>query len=712
MPDQIQDNLAALQIGALNPQVRQPSQTIANIQHKSNHTLTHHASSYGDGASYEASERLSFPRLQNRTSNVPPSDDERESMLDNARIPVLRATDPEMQLSWAQDALNFVDVATELANRLVQSGLAKQQTSDVEHQLRLDSMNIINFLADQQHPRAEFLRGMWYEFGKFGIRPDKKEASACYKRAASKGYARAEYRSGMLYETAGQPMQALQHYVTGESQGDSASCYRMGMMALLGQFGQSQDFNRGIHLIRHAANTADENAPQGAFIYGMLLARDLPQIEVPHILLPLDLGSALHYIEKSAYLGFSKAQLKMGSAYELCSLGCDFNPALSLHYNVLAARQGEPEAELSISKWFLCGFDGVFQKNDYMAYTYAERAAQSGLVMAEFALGYYHEIGIFVPVSISKALEWYEKAAAKGNKDASMRLEGISMSSTLSRKDHERVAVSKIKSRYGSMRGVNTLHGSIASQIPQVPQEHLMTNSVNTPPRVGSVVPYPADGRSSSRTPYPSTNATATSEARQGIGAPDTKANARASTPAYFIRSSQLTPGTFSKHDTFARGNASTYMPHLETDVSDVLIGNMPQRQRIVSAERPVTTPVNATTIANTQPQTRNQAPVLDIGFVAPQDPRFADGYVKPQGQSDFAGRRLQKSGPVSDGGKTANVSVTLESKAGQSTKKAKQTPKGPQTFEQMGFTNAKQESDCVSATVLAYVGHTNNSRR
>lgn len=30
----------------------------------------------------------------------------------------------------------------------------------------------------------------------------------------------------------------------------------------------------------------------------------------------------------------------MGTAYELCQLGCDFNPALSLHYNALAARQG------------------------------------------------------------------------------------------------------------------------------------------------------------------------------------------------------------------------------------------------------------------------------------------------------------------------------------------------------------------------------------
>ena len=98
----------------------------------------------------------------------------------------------------------------------------------------------------------------------------------------------------------------------------------------------------------------------------------------------------------------------MGTAYELCQLGCEFNPALSLHYNSLASRQGknhytsdgrdyplianlgEPEAEMAISKWFLCGHEGVFEKNEELAFTYAQRAANSGLATAEFALGRFY----------------------------------------------------------------------------------------------------------------------------------------------------------------------------------------------------------------------------------------------------------------------------------------------------------------------------------
>ena len=41
---------------------------------------------------------------------------------------------------------------------------------------------------------------------------------------------------------------------------------RLGMMTLLGQHGQPLDFVRGVELIKKAAESADENAPQGAYV--------------------------------------------------------------------------------------------------------------------------------------------------------------------------------------------------------------------------------------------------------------------------------------------------------------------------------------------------------------------------------------------------------------------------------------------------------------
>lgn len=395
-----------------------------------------------------------FPKLRDAGNNVPLSDDEKEEVLERARPLVLQSTDPEQQLAWAQDALTWVEVSQQNSYRQQAEGQAPRSiTPRIEHSLRVDAINIVSFLAEQGHPKADFMKGMWLEFGKFGHGVDKKEAFLAYKRAASKGYARAEYRIGMQYESGNTPVKAKEHYNKGVAQKDSASNYRLGMMTLLGQHDTPQDYQRGVDLIRFAADTSDENAPQGAYVYGMLLARELPNISIPDQFLPYDLNDAKLFIEKAAYLGFAKAQLKMAQAYELCQLNCDFDPALSLHYNALASRQGEAEADMAVSKWFLCGFEGIFEKNEELAFTYAKRAAQTKMATAEFAMGYFYEIGMYVPIDLQESEVWYQKAASHGNKDALTRIDSIKKNNTLSKNDHEKVAISRIKSMYGSQRG-------------------------------------------------------------------------------------------------------------------------------------------------------------------------------------------------------------------------------------------------------------------
>jgi TPR repeat protein len=494
MPNQIADGIKNMDINS-NGRQGTMSPLTSQYPHPSSTNDTPHLSP--------------FPKLVNPPPNVPPSDDELELTLESARPVVLNSNDPEMQLAWAADALIYVGVCADNEERIAAAKphAARSATPRVEHQLKEDAMNIVTFLADQHHPKAEFLRGMWLEWGRFGQREDKKEAFRCYSRAADKQYARAEYRIGMLYESYNDPVKALRHYHRGVDAGDAASCYRLGMMTLRGQHGQQQDFARGIELIKKSAEAADENAAQGAYVYGMLLARQLPQIEVPDRFLDLDERKARMNIEKAAYLKFAKAQLKMGSAYELGSLGCEFNPALSVHYNALASKQGEAEADMSLSKWFLVGSEGLFPKNEELAYTYAERAAQSGLATAEFALGYFSEIGMYVPVDLDKALEWYQKASKHGNADAAGRIEGLSRKQVLSRKDHEQVAVSRIKSQHGSMRGVRPERFQQqprpsrlgqSTTIDEEPQTYSNGNAGGIqapPPRGSSITPYPEDDR-------------------------------------------------------------------------------------------------------------------------------------------------------------------------------------------------------------------------
>ena len=236
----------------------------------------------------------------------------------------------------------------------------------------------------------------------------------------------------------------------------------------------------------------------------MLFARELPQVSIPDHFLQHDIEAAHHFIERAAYLGFAKAQVKIGEAYELCQLTCDFNPTYALHYDQLAARQGEPEAEMAISKWFLSGYDGLFPKNESIAFTYAQRAAQAGLATAEFAMGYFYEVGINTPVNIQEARVWYRKAADHGNKDALGRIDGISRSKTLSRKDHERVALARIATARGSKSGnrPERFTNPTVTNMPQMPAGSFdSSNSSDAyPPQNQNLY------QSQSQVPYPSQN--------------------------------------------------------------------------------------------------------------------------------------------------------------------------------------------------------------
>ena len=673
-----------------------------------------------------------FPVLQHMPPNVPPTDDQREATLEAAREAVLASNDPETQLTWAQDALSYVEVAMQNEQRVSASQPPRSQTPRVEHMLKEDAMKIVTFLADQYHPKAEFLRGVWLEFGKFGYRVDKKEAYHCYMRALEKGYARAYYRIGMQFEQSNEPLKAISYYQQGVDAGDSAACYRLGMMALLGQHGQPQDFQRGLNLIFASSETADENAPQGAYVFGMLQARELAQVSIPERFLPLDVSSARINIEKAAYLGFAKAQVKMGAAYELCEMGCEFSPALSLHYNALAARQGEADAEMAISKWFLCGYEGIFEKNEEMAFKYAQRAAVSGLGTAMFALGYFYEVGIYVSMNLKEAREWYSKAAANGNKDATGRIESISRSKTISRKDHERIAVSKIRKQYGSA----SLSPNDAPPVPAMPQmppaidmpdpsrlslhpnNYNKTYASNRPP---AAAPYPVNGRD--RPILASQVSTFTNPEPRPTSAfginpnlrPNSAARVQGSRPDNYR---PYGPPGQPRPYSGAEGGGQAYASN-----DHVSSGPGPQGRR---SPRPGV-PHSSSAGALPTPGSGPPAPIkADIGFVAPPDARQRlhrpmppnSGTPQPHpprtSSNPLVGAAFNQQRPTESQQRPPSAannkplpSVASAKPSTPSAKPATPSPsarppgKGPQTFEEMGVPQGKKDGDCVSGYPL-----------
>lgn len=93
---------------------------------------------------------VELPRLERRSPNIPPSDEEKLAIVKAARSPVLSAADPEIQLNWAQDVFNYVDVSLEDKRRSAVDANKALQLTDVEQQLHMDARNIVLWLAGMQ----------------------------------------------------------------------------------------------------------------------------------------------------------------------------------------------------------------------------------------------------------------------------------------------------------------------------------------------------------------------------------------------------------------------------------------------------------------------------------------------------------------------------------------------------------------------------------
>lgn len=103
-------------------------------------------------------------------------------------------------------------------------------------------------------------------------------------------------------------------------------------------------------------------------------------------------------------------------------MGCPVDPRRSIGWYTRAAAKGHAEAEIALSGWYLTGAEGVLGQSDAEAYLWARRAAQQANPKAEYAVGYYTEVGIGVEADQVEAKKWYLRAAAQGNKSAIDRL--------------------------------------------------------------------------------------------------------------------------------------------------------------------------------------------------------------------------------------------------------------------------------------------------
>ncbi|KAH8923364.1 HCP-like protein [Atractiella rhizophila] len=314
----------------------------------------------------------------------------------------------EQKVMWSREVLKFIErFQSSAASSSPNSPEAGRIT---DPQLVRWTDEALKFILGSSLPLATYLQGELSSTGSFPSyrQKDLKVAFREFEAAANKGWPRAWFRIGREYETFGDSGRAVMAFENGRKKGDCGCIYRLGMAYLLGQLGRNPDPSRAVRLLKQAADLSDLDFPQPAYIYGMLLAGEFEHVTIPPTVLSQDINLARTYIQKSAYYRYPAAEYKMGFSAEYALLGVPFDPLLSVQYYSLASQQGEVEADMALSKWFLCGAEGSFAVNEDLAFTFAEKSARKGLPSAEFAIGYYFEVGIGCTKDVQAARKWYE----------------------------------------------------------------------------------------------------------------------------------------------------------------------------------------------------------------------------------------------------------------------------------------------------------------
>ncbi|KAF9653014.1 HCP-like protein [Thelephora ganbajun] len=327
--------------------------------------------------------------------------------IDQYRMRIKDDPDPEAHFLYAK---YLIDAAKKIgANAKDQRSVKKYRDLLVQ-----ESLKVIRRLATQgeAYDEAQFFLANCYGTGMLGLQVDHERAYHLYLQAAKQNHPAACYRVAVCNEigagTKKEPDRASAFYRKAASLGDTAAMYKLGVILLHGTLAGPKNPREAIGWLQRAAEQADEENPHALHELALLYANPGSQV------VPFDPAYARELFTRAGHLGYTHSQFKLGQCYEYGSLTCPIDPRRSIAWYTKAAEKGHGEAELALSGWYLTGSEGVLKQSDSEAYLWARRAANRGLSKAEYAVGYYAEVGIGVKQDVEFAKRWYMRSAGTG----------------------------------------------------------------------------------------------------------------------------------------------------------------------------------------------------------------------------------------------------------------------------------------------------------
>lgn len=369
--------------------------------------------------------------------------------LDMYRANVKKTNDPSIQYEFA---IFMVNAAQETLHFPSPSSSTEDIGSYAD--LLREARHILQRLSDRSYPFAQYYLADGYASGLFNKSvEDYDRAFPLFIAASKHGHAEAGYRAALCYEfgwgTRKDLQKAVQFYRQSASKNHPGAMSRLGRACLEGSMGLHGHYREGLKWLKRAAESADFQYNSAPYELGLLhetgYGDDIFRDE----------SYAAQLFTQSADLGHVEANFRLGDAYEHGKLGCPRDPALSVHFYTGAAQKGHPEGMMALCAWYMVGAEPVLARDEVEAWEWAKRAAeagtfflrnspprhivqarrgqnegiliasQSGLPKAQYAVGYFTEMGIGCRRDPLEANVWYVKAADQGDERAKVRIAAI-----------------------------------------------------------------------------------------------------------------------------------------------------------------------------------------------------------------------------------------------------------------------------------------------
>ncbi|KAL0140056.1 hypothetical protein V8B55DRAFT_1503780 [Mucor lusitanicus] len=277
---------------------------------------------------------------------------------------------------------------------------------------------------------AQFLLANCYGVGGLGLPLDRERAFSLYIHASKQNHIESTYRAGVCYEigigTRKDYGRAMSFYRKAATQSHVASMYKLAIILMRGYCGQTINMKEALTWLQRAAALANTQNPHAMYALAMLqFSEEFAEHRIA------DGSYALELLHTSAHMEYLPSQVKLGELYEMGSHGfVQVDDALSIYWYTRAAEQGNADAALALSSWYLTGSAGILPQSNREAYLWARRAASCQLAdrwttaKAYFLVGMYveHKIGIS-ETSTEEAAVWFERSAALGHLGALAMLE-------------------------------------------------------------------------------------------------------------------------------------------------------------------------------------------------------------------------------------------------------------------------------------------------